>query len=141
MFLSGNWDHPQTAQVELVLYSTASNKHNQEVVGESKKTEYGANLDFRKCTKEIFYWVTEDDLDGLIEPDPGSHPQLAADFQGVLLEEYTPYPVASVETKIFDPNNIATVAATNSGIKNTTGFYDDSNAPTPFFTTNPASEF
>ena len=39
-----------------------------------------------------------------------------------------------MEIEILDPNNIAAAAAANSGIKNTTGLYDDSYAPTPIFT-------
>ena len=55
--------------------------------GDSKKTEYGANLEFRNCTKEIFDWDTEYDLYGQIYPDPGINPELAADFTVVILEE------------------------------------------------------
>ena len=42
-----------------------------------------------------------------------------------------------METKKIDPNATATAAADNSGITNTTGVYDDSNAPTPILKTNP----
>ena len=45
----------------------------------------------------------------------------------MLLEEYI-----TADTEIIDPNAIATAAAANSGITNTTGVYDVRYAPTPF---------
>ena len=51
-------------------------------------------MEFRNRTKEKFEWDTDDDPDGLIEPYPRSHPELATEFPGVLLEEDTPGPVA-----------------------------------------------
>ena len=97
-------------------------------------------MEFRNRTREKFCWATEDDLDGLLYPDHGSHPELAADSPGLILEEDVPGPVSSMETKILDPNVISAAAATNSGITNTTGLYDDSNAPTSIFTINPKIE-
>ena len=58
----------------------------------------------------------------------------------MLLEEDIPGPVADVETKIIDPNTISAAAATNSGIKNTTGVYDDSKSPTYIFRINPIQQ-
>ena len=78
--------------------------------------------------------------DVLIYPDPVSHPKLSAELQGVLLEEDTPGPVVSVDIKILDPNVIATSAAANSGITNTTGVYDYIYAPTLIFTIKPAPD-
>ena len=40
--------------------------------------EYGIHLELRNCTKSKFEWDIEDDLDGIIEADPGHHPKLAA---------------------------------------------------------------
>ena len=45
-----------------------------------------------------------------------------------------------MDTKTLDHNAIAATAAANRGITNTTGFYDDSNAPTPTFTIKPTPE-
>ena len=42
-----------------------------------------------------------------------------------------------METKKFEPNNIAAASASNSSITNTTGVDDDSDSLTPIFTTNP----
>ena len=100
------------------------------MVKKSEKTEYGANLEFKNHTKEIFYWGTEDDLYFHLEPDPGTPTKLADDFSGVILEEDNLEPVAALETKILDPNDITTSAAANSGIKNITGVYYDSNTTT-----------
>ena len=58
----------------------------------------------------------------------------------MLLEEDTPGSIAAVETKILGPKNIAALAAANSVIKNTTGLYDYSNAPTPVFTISPTPD-
>ena len=58
----------------------------------------------------------------------------------MLLEEDTPGSIAAVETKILGPKNIAALAAANSVIKNTTGLYDCSNAPTPVFTIKPTPD-
>ena len=55
----------------------------------------------------------------------------------MLLEEYIPGHVAASENVIIDPNTIASATASNSGITNITGVYDDSNATTPIFTINP----
>ena len=96
------------------------------------------NLEFRNQGQESFYWDTEDDLDGLLDPDHGSHPELAAELPGVLLEEDNPGPVSAVDTKILYPYSISTAAAYNSVIKNTTGLYDDSDAP--IFSINPTPE-
>ena len=69
-----------------------------------------------------------------MEPDPRNHPELAAEFPGVILEEDTPGHVSYVETKTLDPNDIVAASSANSGITNTTGVYNDSDAPTPVFT-------
>ena len=97
-------------------------------------------MKFRNFTKENFDWGAEDDLGGLIDPYPGSHPELDTELPVVLLEDDTPGPVSAVETKTLDPNAIATASSDNSGIINTKGFYDYSNAPTPIFTINPTPE-
>ena len=55
----------------------------------------------------------------------------------MLLEEYILGHVAAAENVIIDSNTIAAVASANSGITNTIGVYDDSNATTPIFTINP----
>ena len=52
----------------------------------------------------------------------------------MILEEYTPGPVAAVDTKTIDSNAIASAAAANSGITHTTGVCDDSDATTSIFT-------
>ena len=44
----------------------------------TQKMEYGIHLELRNCTKSKFEWDIEDDLDGIIEADPGHHPKLAA---------------------------------------------------------------
>ena len=97
-------------------------------------------MEFRNCTKHFFDWDTEDDLDELIDPDIGSHPELAAESSGMLLEEDTPCPVYAVQNEKIDPNNIATADGAKSGIKNTTGVYDYSDDPNPIFTINPTPE-
>ena len=74
-----NWEHPQTVQVERIPHSTASHKHRQHLGGKYEGIEYGANLELRNRTKEK-KWYIEDNLDILIYPDPGIHPELAADF-------------------------------------------------------------
>ena len=101
--------------------------------GGYKKTEYVENLQFRNLTKENFDWDTEDDLDGLIETDPGIHPELAYKLPGVLLGEYTLGPVTTVETKIIDPNTIVAANPDNSVIINTTVVYNGRYTPTPIF--------
>ena len=97
-------------------------------------------MEFRNLTIDFFDWYTEYELYGLIDPYTGSHPELAADFPGVLLEEYTPGPVDTVGTKILDPNAIASAADANSGITNTTGGYDYSTAPITILKINPTPE-
>ena len=128
-------------QVESVPHAIEIHKNTlNKWENKSKKTEYGANLGFRDRTKEIFYWDTEDGPIGLIDPDTGIHPEFAAYFPGFFLEEDTPVPVAAVETKILDPKAIAAAAADKSGIKNTIGFYDVSDSPTPIFTIKPTPD-
>ena len=56
------------------------------------------------------------------------------------MEEDNPGPTAAVEIKILDPNTIADTSATNSGITNTTGVYDNSNTTTTIFKINPTTE-
>ena len=99
-------------------------------------------MEFRNRTREIFDWDTEDDLNCLLEPDHRRHPELAAEFPVVLLEEDIPGLVATMETEILEPNASAAEAAdtSNSGIKNTTGVYDAINTLTPIFTINPTPE-
>ena len=94
-------------------------------------------MEFRNHTREFFDWDTEDDLDGLLEPYHGSHPDLDYDLPGVLLEEDIPGPVAAAENEILDLNTIDAVANINGGITNKTVVCDYSNAPTPIFTINP----
>ena len=100
----------------------------------SKKMAYGANLEFENRTTEK-NWDTKDDLDCQIKTDNIIHPELSADFPGVLLEEDIPDNVAAVDTETLEPNSIAASADANSGIKNTTGVYYDSAAPTPLLST------
>ena len=97
-------------------------------------------MEFRNSTKFYFYWNTEYELDGLLAPYPGNHPELATEFPELLLEKDNPCHVAAVETKIIYPNTITSAAADNSGIKNTPGVYADRNAPTSIFTINPTPE-
>ena len=97
-------------------------------------------MEFRNRTKEKVNRDTEDELDVLLDPDHGRHPELAAEFPGGLLEEDNRGPFAAVETKILDPNTIVAAAAANIGIKNTTGVYDDSDYNNTIFTINPTSE-
>ena len=52
----------------------------------------------------------------------------------MLLKEDTPGHVISVDTKIFDLNNIATADVSNSGITHTKRVRDDRNTTTPNFT-------
>ena len=72
----------------------------------------------------------------LLETNHGSHTDWAAEFPVVLLEEYTPGPVAFADTEIIDPKIIAAAANANTDITNTTGVYDYSDALTPIFTIN-----
>ena len=50
--------------------------------GGFKNTEYGVNLDLWNRTRDIFEWDIED---GLIEKDPGSHPELGDEVPVVTL--------------------------------------------------------
>ena len=90
-------------------------------------------MEFGGFSKDKFEWITEDNLDGLIEPDHRSHPELASDLPGVLLGGYIPGHIASVETEKLEPNYIATDSYANSDITQTPGVCDDSDGPTPFF--------
>ena len=45
-----------------------------------------------------------------------------------------------METEIIDPNYINSAADANSGITNTIGVFEDSDAPYPIFTINPTPE-
>ena len=101
--------------------------------GKSKKSEYGANLEFRNFTKELFDWDTEDDLDGLIDPDPVSHPELSNELPGMILEEDTPCSVNKLETQRLVPNAVSAAAASASKIfiTNNTGVCDNSDTPNP----------
>ena len=124
-------DYPIAQQVINIVKKWGV-KHN--------KTKYGANLNFWNHTKETFHWDTEDDLDGLIEPDLVSHTELAAKLPGLLLEKYTPGPVSPIDIETLDPKNIDAAAVDNSGITNNTGVYDDTDTPTPIFTINPTPD-
>ena len=73
-------------------------------------------------------------------PDPGIHTQLDSQLQGVLLEEVTPVYVAAVQIETLDPNSFAAEVTSYSCIKNTTGVYDDNDAPTLICTINPTPE-
>ena len=94
-------------------------------------------MEFRNRTRERLYWYTEDDIDGILDPDHGIQPKLVSEFPVLFLEEDTPGPVTAVDTEIIDHNTIAAAADANSGVTNTTGLYNYSNAPTPIFTINP----
>ena len=65
--------------------------------GESKKTEYGENLEFRNRTREKFDWYSEYEPDGLLEPDHGRQPELVSEFPGLLLEGNITCPVAATD--------------------------------------------
>ena len=108
--------------------------------GGSNKTKYGGNLDFRKRTREKFDWNIEDELDGLLELEHEIHTELAYEFPGELLEENIPGPVAFMETKILEPNDISSAAAANSSIINTRGVYYGIDNPTPFLKINPTPD-
>ena len=58
----------------------------------------------------------------------------------MFLDEEIPGPVTAVETKIIDPNAIATADDVNNSTTNTTVVYDNSKAPNPIFTINPTPE-
>ena len=58
----------------------------------------------------------------------------------MLLEEDNQDPVAAMNTKKLVSNGIAAAIAANSGIKNTTGVYHESDAPTPIFKVNPTPD-
>ena len=75
-----NWVHPKMSQVKLVPHVSMGDKHSQQVEGGggSNKTWYRAKLDFKKFTKDKFVWDIEDNLDGFIDTDPGSHPDISA---------------------------------------------------------------
>ena len=94
-------------------------------------------MEFRNRTRENFDWDTEDDLNGLLDPDCEIQTGLATDFPGVIREEDTPVPIAAVETELFDPNTIAAAAAANSNIKHNTGVYYDRDSNIPILKTNP----
>ena len=94
-------------------------------------------MEFRNHTREKIDRDNEDNLYCLLDPDHRSHPALATEFAGVLLDEEILGPVAAVETEIIYPNIIAAAADNYSGIANTTIVYDNSNAPTPIFFNKP----
>jgi hypothetical protein len=48
----------------------------------AKKEIYRRGLEFRNRLKEKFEWDIEDDMNILLEEDPGRHPELAANFPG-----------------------------------------------------------
>ena len=122
-------------KVYVLPHATAGDQRSQQVGGwvGYNKTEYGDNLEFRNRTKEFFEWETEYDLDGLMEPYPGSHPDLAAEFPVLILEGDTTGPITAVDTETIGPNNISDASASNNSITNTQGFCDDRNSPTPIF--------
>ena len=98
-------------------------------------------MEFRNCTKKKFELDTEDDLNVLKNVDNGSHPELASDLQGVILEEYTLGTVSAVETETIEPNAISDDTAAISGITHTKVVCDDSNASTHILATiNPTTD-
>ena len=74
--------------MDLSPYNTAGDKYSQQRGGggEPNKIEYGANFEFRNCTREKFDWDTDDDLYGLLDQYGGRHPNLVAEFPGVILD-------------------------------------------------------
>ena len=100
-----------------------------------EETRQGANLGFGDFSKEKFERNTEDKLDGLIELDHRSHPDLASDLPGVILGVYIPGLIDSVDTETLYYNAIDTDASANSDITHTPGVCDNSHDPTPFFAT------
>ena len=73
--------------------------------------------------------------------DPGSHPELSADFPVVIIEEYILGPVSAMETETLDPNIFASTYASNSVITNNLCVCDDRGDTTPIFAPiNPAPD-
>ena len=98
-------------------------------------------MEFGGFSKDKFEWITEDNLDGLIEPDHRSHPDLASDLPGVLIGVYIPINVDSVETERLYHNAITNDSAASSDITHTPGVCDDSKSPNSFFAPfNPTPE-
>jgi hypothetical protein len=95
--------------------------------GEKTKNEvYGQGLEFRNRLKAKFKWDIEDDINILLEEDPGRHPELAANFPGVEMEDDLLDPITALEPDVaVDANLAAAVAAANSGISHTPGVNDD----------------
>ena len=100
-----------------------------------KKPDKGPIWGLGDFSKETFEWNTQDKLDGLIDPDNRSHPELASDLPGVILGVYIPVLLDSVETETLYHNDIYTSASANSDITHTPGVCDNSHDPTPFFAT------
>ena len=106
-----------------------------------EETRQGANLEFGDFSKENFEKSAEDNLDGLMEPDHRSHPELTSDFTGVLIGVYIPRNVDSVETERLYHNAITNDSAASSDITHTPGVCDDSKSPNSFFAPfNPTPE-
>ena len=118
--------------MEWLPHATEGYQQSQQVGGKSQENRIRGKLGVQEPHWGKQNWDTEDDLDGLIEQNPGIHPKLAADLPVVIPEEDNPCPIATVETKTLEPNDIAAAAETNSGIKHTPGVCDGNNAPTPF---------
>jgi hypothetical protein len=99
---------------------------------ENQKKVYGSSLQFRNRLKEKFEWDIEDDLSILLEDDPGSHPELAANFPEVEMEAGSFAPNTAVDPEASaDANLAAAAAAANSGISHTPGVNHDDNAVQP----------
>ena len=74
------------AQVNRVTHATAGHQHSQQVGEGVQENRIWGNLKLRNITN-FFYWDTEDGLDGLIKPVPGSHHGFATEFPGVIISE------------------------------------------------------
>ena len=58
--------------MQSLINATVGLKHSQQVGEKSKKQNMGPLWSLGTAVN-IFYWYTEDDLDGLIDPNTGSH--------------------------------------------------------------------
>ena len=84
-----------------------------------------------ETTLNYFDWDTEDELDGLIEPDPGIQPDSDTELPVLLMDEETPGLVAVMDTKTLEPNAIIYSTSANIFIPDTIVVCDDSNTLTP----------
>jgi hypothetical protein len=103
-------------------------RQTESLGGGTKKEVYGRSLQFRNRLKDKFEWDIKDDLNILMEEDPGRHPQLAANFPSVEMEDDPLDPVTSVDPEAaIDANLAAIAAAANSGISHAPGVSNNDN--------------